>query len=468
MANATATSSILLSEVLEGFKERWCLLHSEQETSLPPKQIQLVLERVAISLPDAPRSYCTQLVNETLEHKVLECIKALSFYQTRLKLRQPAKYRARLRLAIGLKEVIKFANSKRLCGLFVAIDIDTATCVEKNKKLGTMLQHALKRCEQEARPVIFACRQEDLARVLKGRRGLHHVAAVGVISADGAHDVFMECVRMGDILRCEWESWFEKVLYYRNQRHESPLWVMCYEGFFGSLKWMICLGEDSTRWSSDKKKSLLEDADIIHGWTPFLVAVAQGHMECVEWCLQVDCDKMVKDLQERTAIWLACENNDVVMLTFLMSHGILWVDSRRLLTLPLIGEMEVDPFGYSIAYGHIELLKCFVKNNQDHVHICYGTETTPLMLACLCDQAAVVRFLVSHGHYPHGGVNRNLWMTIIRHDRVACFRALIDRFLKEKSLLQQKEFLQLLYVETIPMNATRVAAAILDTGKVDR
>ena len=423
-----------------------------ETNDLLPTQIQAILERHDVLMDNTNSksrslislggsSYCTQLIDEKiLKKKVIECIEKLSFYQQRMKVHHPEKHRARLRLVAGLRETLKFAKALRLRGLIVATDIDIHVHYDRTTLLETPLLFLLRECRLHEWPIVFAGNQRELARAWKGRP-MQYVTTIGVIQTDGAHEEFLECIQLARGLSDEWEQWFVKRLDYRNSRNESPLWVACHAGFIVCLHRMVLLYGDPRDWSISKRIELLEDPDIINGWTPLLVAVARNQLDCIIWCLEYGCDRLAKDFQGRNIMWLACESQSLEVMDCLLQYGIDFTSPRRIPNFSPEDhhdrgwptnedktELLLDPFGFCIVTGRVEMIKRFLHVNKTHIQLRYQEEQTPLMLACLYDQESIVRLLLSAGHDPflRDRKDRTVWTIIVQYDRITCLRVLLD------------------------------------------
>ncbi|KAK2500191.1 hypothetical protein MC885_017287 [Smutsia gigantea] len=151
------------------------------------------------------RDYCSQMLSKEVDACVTDLLKELVRFQDRMYQKDPVKAKAKRRLVLGLREVLKHLKLQRLKGVIIS-----PNCEKIQSKGGlddtlhTIINHA---CEQNI-PFVFALNRKALGRSLNKAVP---VSVVGIFSYDGAQDQFHRMVELTTVARQAYKTMLESV-----------------------------------------------------------------------------------------------------------------------------------------------------------------------------------------------------------------------------------------------------------------
>ncbi|XP_032326680.1 selenocysteine insertion sequence-binding protein 2 isoform X6 [Camelus ferus] len=151
------------------------------------------------------RDYCSQVLSKEVDACVTGLLKELVRFQDRTHQKDPVKAKARRRLVLGLREVLKHLKLRKLKCVIIS-----PNCEKIQSKGGlddtlhTIIDHA---CEQNI-PFVFALNRKALGRSLNKAVP---VSVVGIFSYDGAQDQFHKMVELTMAARQAYKAMLENV-----------------------------------------------------------------------------------------------------------------------------------------------------------------------------------------------------------------------------------------------------------------
>ncbi|XP_072808773.1 selenocysteine insertion sequence-binding protein 2 isoform X5 [Vicugna pacos] len=151
------------------------------------------------------RDYCSQVLSKEVDACVTDLLKELVRFQDRMYQKDPVKAKAKRRLVLGLREVLKHLKLKKLKCVIIS-----PNCEKIQSKGGlddtlhSIIDHA---CEQNI-PFVFALNRKALGRSLNKAVP---VSVVGVFSYDGAQDQFHKMVELTMAARQSYKAMLENV-----------------------------------------------------------------------------------------------------------------------------------------------------------------------------------------------------------------------------------------------------------------
>ncbi|XP_062955293.1 selenocysteine insertion sequence-binding protein 2 isoform X1 [Cynocephalus volans] len=151
------------------------------------------------------RDYCSQMLSKEVDTCVTDLLKELVRFQDRMYQKDPVKAKAKRRLVLGLREVLKHLKLKKLKCVIIS-----PNCEKIQSKGGlddtlhTIIDYA---CEQNI-PFVFALNRKALGRSLNKAVP---VSVVGIFSYDGAQDQFHKMVELTMAARQAYKTMLENV-----------------------------------------------------------------------------------------------------------------------------------------------------------------------------------------------------------------------------------------------------------------
>ncbi|XP_069429988.1 selenocysteine insertion sequence-binding protein 2 isoform X5 [Ovis canadensis] len=136
------------------------------------------------------RDYCSQMLSKEVDACVTDLLKELVRFQDRMYQKDPVKAKAKRRLVLGLREVLKHLKLRKLKCIIIS-----PNCEKIQSKGGlddtlhTIIDYA---CDQNI-PFVFALNRKALGRSLNKAVP---VSVVGIFSYDGAQDQFHKMVEL--------------------------------------------------------------------------------------------------------------------------------------------------------------------------------------------------------------------------------------------------------------------------------
>ncbi|KAM9700509.1 selenocysteine insertion sequence-binding protein 2 isoform 12-T12 [Dama dama] len=136
------------------------------------------------------RDYCSQMLSKEVDACVTDLLKELVRFQDRMYQKDPVKAKAKRRLVLGLREVLKHLKLRKLKCIIIS-----PNCEKIQSKGGlddtlrTIIDYA---CDQNI-PFVFALNRKALGRSLNKAVP---VSVVGIFSYDGAQDQFHRMVEL--------------------------------------------------------------------------------------------------------------------------------------------------------------------------------------------------------------------------------------------------------------------------------
>ncbi|XP_055435109.1 selenocysteine insertion sequence-binding protein 2 isoform X1 [Bubalus kerabau] len=156
------------------------------------------------------RDYCSQMLSKEVDACVTDLLKELVRFQDRMYQKDPVKAKAKRRLVLGLREVLKHLKLRKLKCIIIS-----PNCEKIQSKGGlddtlhTIIDYA---CDQNI-PFVFALNRKALGRSLNKAVP---VSVVGIFSYDGAQDQFHKMVELTMAARQAYRTMLE------NTRQELP------------------------------------------------------------------------------------------------------------------------------------------------------------------------------------------------------------------------------------------------------
>ncbi|XP_074851173.1 selenocysteine insertion sequence-binding protein 2 isoform X2 [Carettochelys insculpta] len=136
------------------------------------------------------RDYCSQVLNKEVDSCVTDLLKELVRFQDRLYQKDPVKAKAKRRLVMGLREVLKHLKLKKLKCVIISPNCEKIQSKGGlDETLHTIIDCA---CEQNI-PFVFALNRKALGRCVNKAVP---VSVVGIFSYDGAEDHFHKMVEL--------------------------------------------------------------------------------------------------------------------------------------------------------------------------------------------------------------------------------------------------------------------------------
>ncbi|XP_075067230.1 selenocysteine insertion sequence-binding protein 2 isoform X2 [Mixophyes fleayi] len=130
------------------------------------------------------REYCSQVLSKEVDSCVTDLLKELVRFQDRLYLKDPVKAKAKRRLVMGLREVLKHLKLKKLKCIIISPNCEK---IQSKGGLDDTLQTIINcACEQNV-PFVFALNRKSLGRCVNKAVP---VSVVGIFSYDGAQAHF--------------------------------------------------------------------------------------------------------------------------------------------------------------------------------------------------------------------------------------------------------------------------------------
>jgi ribosomal protein L7Ae-like RNA K-turn-binding protein len=136
------------------------------------------------------REYVTQPLDKEIDRVVQQMLMKLDKFQQKLKKKEPLKFKAKRRLVVGLREVVRGIKSKKIIAVIMAPNIEK---IEAPGGLDSVVQTIIKLATEREIPIIYALSKRLIGRAL-GKQV--KMSAVGIYSADGAFDEFKEALRL--------------------------------------------------------------------------------------------------------------------------------------------------------------------------------------------------------------------------------------------------------------------------------
>eukprot|EP01080_Neovahlkampfia_damariscottae_P006333 gene6333-10340_t len=146
------------------------------------------------------REYVNQLLSPELDETVIELLKKLTKFQTKLKNTQPLKYKSKKRYVIGLREVERAIKSKRIRSIIIAPNIDK---IVSPGGLDEVVIDLLNLAYENRVGVVFAL---NIRKMGKSIGKTIKISVIGIISAEGAIDDFRKMLRLSQELKEAWNS----------------------------------------------------------------------------------------------------------------------------------------------------------------------------------------------------------------------------------------------------------------------
>ncbi|XP_074186317.1 selenocysteine insertion sequence-binding protein 2 isoform X2 [Rhinolophus sinicus] len=151
------------------------------------------------------RDYCSQVLSKEVDACVTDLLKELVRFQDRMYQKDPVKAKAKRRLVLGLREVLKHLRLRKLKCVIIS-----PNCEKIQSKGGlddtlhTIIDYA---CVQNI-PFVFALNRKALGRSLNKAVP---VSVVGIFSYDGAQDQFHRMVELTMAARQAYKTMLENV-----------------------------------------------------------------------------------------------------------------------------------------------------------------------------------------------------------------------------------------------------------------
>lgn len=187
----------------------------------------------------------------------------------------------------------------------------------------------------------------------------------------------------------------------------KDLYIALYDGNIKLAK-DILLGDIDQDKSKEFRKSVLfyiidlgyRDVleEILNKWNLVHVSDALGctllmnacskndsYIDIVKLLVEKGADVNVQSSNYKTALGMACQNNNWKIVDFLLAHG----------ANEFIAEKE-NLLIYAIKHDQEKIIKLFVKYRKEMINLSYMGET-PLMLACKYSDVHVVKHLLNNG-----------------------------------------------------------------------
>eukprot|EP00746_Dinoflagellata_sp_MGD_P003938 gnl/MRDRNA2_/MRDRNA2_107621_c0_seq1.p1 gnl/MRDRNA2_/MRDRNA2_107621_c0~~gnl/MRDRNA2_/MRDRNA2_107621_c0_seq1.p1 ORF type:complete len:500 (+),score=189.35 gnl/MRDRNA2_/MRDRNA2_107621_c0_seq1:121-1620(+) len=144
------------------------------------------------------RHYVHQNLSEDLDTKVKEMLGELVRFQERAREKDPLKFAKLKRFCIGLREVTRAVQRGKARCLVCAPNLEVC---ETEGGLDDTVEDLVELCRDNDVPVIFALSRNRLGKALSKNIRL---SCIAVLSAEGAHQQFKECIKLTEELRRQW------------------------------------------------------------------------------------------------------------------------------------------------------------------------------------------------------------------------------------------------------------------------
>lgn len=171
----------------------------EEGEEKPKPEPQLKKEKPPPKLQSIEvRHYVHQNLSADLDAKVKEMLGELVRFQERAREKDPLKFAKLKRFCIGLREVARAVQRGKAKCLVVAPNLEVC---ETEGGLDDTVEDLVEACRDNDVPVIFALSRNRLGKALSKNIRL---SCIAVLSAEGAHQQFKECIKLTEDLRKQW------------------------------------------------------------------------------------------------------------------------------------------------------------------------------------------------------------------------------------------------------------------------
>ena len=149
---------------------------------------------------------------------------------------------------------------------------------------------------------------------------------------------------------------------------------------------IVGLGYEDVLIKILNKKVKVNICDIA-GYTPLMYACSKNdeYINIVKILIERGAEINEKSKNDETALTIACENNNVHIVEFLLKNGALDLRSKKETSLII-----------AIKKGYTDVIKLLVKYRKDMINKSYMGET-PLMIACEWADVDIVELLLRNG-----------------------------------------------------------------------
>jgi ankyrin repeat protein len=152
-------------------------------------------------------------------------------------------------------------------------------------------------------PVIFSMTRRHLASAIVHTKEVA-VTCVGILSFEGAENLFSDVLAATELLAFEWKEYFvtgpNPLI-----RNENPIWIACKEGYRDPIILQKCV---ASGWSPD-------EVDSVNGDTPLITALkGRNRIVACNLLAMGGLDVSLRNFGGQTAIHVACESGDDVVL----------------------------------------------------------------------------------------------------------------------------------------------------------
>jgi selenocysteine insertion sequence-binding protein 2 len=137
-----------------------------------------------------PREYVDYELNPALDEVTKQLLTKLREYQSRLYKKEPKKFKAHRRFVLGLREVGRAINAKKIIAIIIAPNIEK---ISTYGGLDTIVTNLVQAANQQGVPVVYALSKRKIAKIF-GR--VVKMSVVGIYSADGAYEEFKRMVQL--------------------------------------------------------------------------------------------------------------------------------------------------------------------------------------------------------------------------------------------------------------------------------
>ncbi|OZJ04102.1 hypothetical protein BZG36_02854 [Bifiguratus adelaidae] len=283
------------------------------------------------------RAYCTQLCTPELDACVKALLQELLRFQRRQMNTNAIKAKARQRLYLGMREVLKHTQRGKIKCVIMARNIERIH--EHGVGLDSRSASIIKACHASFTPIVYSMTRHALGEVIRGHRK-YAFACVGVANVDGAEQQFKAMLEQREKDEKAWVEQFSlptfaleaaseavdrlpQVMY--NSRQENPLWLTAY--YEHSLPSLIdrCV---ENGWNINQR-------DTHFRYTPFLAACASGNTVFADHILRkysANIDLFDASARHETALHLACAGGHHDILRLLLEAG------TRLFSEPILSK----------------------------------------------------------------------------------------------------------------------------------
>eukprot|EP00403_Amphidinium_massartii_P004804 CAMPEP_0178381052 /NCGR_PEP_ID=MMETSP0689_2-20121128/5783_1 /TAXON_ID=160604 /ORGANISM="Amphidinium massartii, Strain CS-259" /LENGTH=520 /DNA_ID=CAMNT_0020001221 /DNA_START=19 /DNA_END=1577 /DNA_ORIENTATION=+ len=144
------------------------------------------------------RHYVHQVLSNELDEKVKAMLQQLSQYQERAKEKDPLKYQKLKRLCFGMREAQRAIGRGKAKCLILAPNLEECPL---EGGLDDTVELLIEECRDKEVPVVFALSRNRIGKALgKSIR----LSIVCVLSAEGAHQLLKETIKLTEELRKQW------------------------------------------------------------------------------------------------------------------------------------------------------------------------------------------------------------------------------------------------------------------------